>query len=90
MSKKLTREEKEEIKQVAHDLLDTLKAKRLVLDWRKKQLTHASVQLSIEERLDKLPQTYTPEIYQQKCQAVYKHVFDSYYGEEQSIYAMKA
>jgi len=90
LSKKLTREEKEEIKQVAQDLLDTLKAKRLVLDWRKKQQTRASVQLSIEERLDKLPQTYTPEIYQQKCQAVYQHVYDSYYGEEQSIYAMKA
>jgi len=87
---KLTHEEKEEIKQVAHDLLDTLKTERLVLDWRKKQQTRAGVQLSIEECLDKLPQTYTPEIYQQKCQTVYQHVYDSYYGEQHSIYAMKA
>jgi type I restriction enzyme R subunit len=86
---KLTRKEKEDVKQVAHDLLDTLKAERLVLDWRKKQQTRASVQLTIEEYLDKLPQTYIPEIYQQKCQVVYQHVYDSYYGEEKSIYAAK-
>jgi type I restriction enzyme R subunit len=86
---KLTRKEKEDVKQVAHDLLDTLKAERLVLDWRKKQQTRAGVQLTIEEYLDKLPQTYTSEIYQQKCQVVYQHVYDSYYGEKHSIYATK-
>ena len=34
---KLSRKEKEQVKQVAKELLDTLKAERLVLDWRKKQ-----------------------------------------------------
>jgi len=87
---KLTRQEKEDVKQVAHELLDTLKAEKLVLDWRKKQQTRAGVQLAIAQYLDKLPQIYTPEIYQQKCQVVYQHVYDAYYGEQHSIYAVKS
>ena len=33
---------------MAQELLDTLKAERLVLDWRKSQQTRAAVQLTIE------------------------------------------
>jgi type I restriction enzyme, R subunit len=84
---KLTRTEKEEVKAVSRELLDTLKAERLVLDWRKKQQTRAGVQLVIEQVLDKLPPIYSPELYQTKCSAVYQHVYDSYYGMGKSIYA---
>jgi type I restriction enzyme, R subunit len=87
---KLTRTEKEEVKKVAKELLDTLKAERLVLDWRKKQQTRAGVQLVIEQILDKLPSVYTPELYQTKCGAVYQHVYDSYYGPGKSIYAQSS
>jgi type I restriction enzyme R subunit len=87
---KLTRAEKEEVKKVARELLDTLKAERLVLDWRKRQQTRAGVQLTIEQVLDKLPSVYTPDLYQSKCSAVYQHVFDSYYGSGKSIYAMQS
>jgi len=85
---KLTRAEKEDVKKVARELLDTLKAERLVLDWRKKQQTRAGVQLTIGQILDKLPSVYTPELYQTKCSAVYQHVYDNYYGVGKSIYAM--
>jgi len=87
---KLTRAEKEEIKAVARELLDTLKAERLVLDWRKKQQTRAGVQLVIEQILDKLPSVYTPELYQTKCSAVYQHVYDNYYGPGKSIYGAQS
>jgi type I restriction enzyme R subunit len=87
---KLTRAEKEEVKSVARELLDTLKAERLVLDWRKKQQTRAGVQLVIEQILDKLPSVYTPELYQTKCSAVYQHVYDSYYGPGKSIYGAQS
>jgi len=87
---KLTRAEKEEVKEVARELLDTLKAERLVLDWRKKQQTRAGVQITIEQVLDKLPSIYTPELYQTKCNAVYQHVYDSYYGVGKSIYATQS
>lgn len=85
---KLTRAEKETVKKVAQELLDMLKAERLVLDWRKRQQTRAGVQLVIEQILDKLPSVYTPELYQVKCGAVYQHVYDNYYGMGKSIYSL--
>ena len=48
------------------------------------------MQLAIEEILDRLPGSYTPEIYRQKCQVVYQHVYDSYYGQGRSVYSMAA
>ena len=83
---KLTKAEKEQVKKVAKELLDTLKAERLVLDWRKRQQTRAGVQLVIEQTLDKLPSAYTPELYKAKCGVIYQHVYDSYYGVGQGIY----
>ena len=38
---KLNPKEREQVKQVAKELLDTLKAERIVLDWRKQQKTRA-------------------------------------------------
>ena len=42
---------------------------------------------TVKAVLDELPRAYTPEMYQQKCDTVYQHVYDSYQGEGQSIYA---
>jgi type I restriction enzyme R subunit len=36
--------------------------------------------------LDDLPRIYTPELYQEKCDRVYGHVFDCYQGEGKSVY----
>jgi type I restriction enzyme R subunit len=87
---KLTRKEEQEVKKTARELLETLKKEKLVLDWRKKQQTRADVKLSIELILDRLPRTFTPEIYTQKCEAVYQHVYDSYFGAERSVYQADA
>jgi type I restriction enzyme R subunit len=83
---KLTKKEREQVKRVARDLLDTLKAERLVLDWRKKQSARAAVQLEIEKALDQLPETYSRELYRHKCDVVYQHVYGSYYGSGRGIY----
>jgi len=83
----MTDKEKEEIKKVARMLLQTLKEAKLVLDWRKKQRTRADVYTTVKTVLDELPRSYTPELYQQKCDTVYQHVYDSYQGEGRSIYA---
>ena len=85
---KLTNKEGQQVKKVAHDLLETLKREKLVLDWRKRQQTRAAMRLSIEEMLDRLPQRYTPELYRQKCELVYQHVCDSYYGSGRSVYSV--
>ena len=83
----MTVKEKEEVKKVARTLLQTLKEAKLVLDWRKKQRSRADVFTTVKTVLDELPRAYTPELYQQKCDTVYQHVYDSYQGEGRSIYA---
>lgn len=83
---KMTKAEEQQVKKVAKDLLATLKRERLVLDWKKRQTTRAAVLVTIETVLDQLPRVYSPEIYQQKCQSVYQHVFDSYQEQNKSLY----
>jgi type I restriction enzyme R subunit len=75
---KLTKREEDEVKKVAKELLETLKQEKLVLDWRKKQQTRASVRLCIEDVLDHLPPTYSKDIYRGKCEIVYQHIFEAY------------
>ncbi|TWU02224.1 type I restriction endonuclease subunit R [Stieleria varia] len=83
----LTEKEKAEVKKVARMLLQTLKEAKLVLDWRKKQRTRADVYSTVKTVLDELPRAYSTELYEQKCDAVYQHIYDSYQGEGASIYA---
>lgn len=85
----LTEKEKTQVKKAARELLETLKNEKLVLDWRKKQRTRASVALKIQRYLDKhLPKTYTPTLFKQKCKTVFQHFYDNYYGDGNSIYQM--
>ncbi len=86
----LTEAERDEVKAVSKKLLDTLKQGKLVLDWRKRQQSRAAVRVTIEEILDELPECYTPKIYDQRCEAVYQHIYESYYGENDSIYRVAA
>jgi type I restriction enzyme R subunit len=84
----LTTEEREEVKKVAHHLLEKLR-KLLVLGWRQKISTRARVKIEIENALDAgLPRAYSKDLYQAKCSAVFEHVYQSYQGEGQSVYAM--
>ena len=84
---KLTKAEERDVKKVAKQLLETLKREKLVLDWKKRQSTRAAVRYTIETVLDELPRTFTPDLYQEKCESVYQHVFDSYSGQGTSLYA---
>ena len=76
----LTNQERQEVKDVAKELLETLKQDKLVLDWRKRQQSKAEVDTTIKDILDKLPRRYTVEIYEQKCQEIYQHIYESYSG----------
>jgi len=83
----LTTEEREEVKKIAHHLLEKLH-KLLVLGWRQKISTRARVKIEIENALDEgLPRAYSKELYEAKCSAVFEHVYQSYQGEGQSVYA---
>jgi hypothetical protein len=66
--------------------LSLIKKEKLVLDWKKRQATRAAVRYTVETMLDQLPRAYTPQIYEQKCEQIYQHVFDSYSGQGQGIY----
>ncbi len=80
--------DREKVKATARQLLTTLKAEKLVLDWRKRQQARAEVRVTIEKVLDKgLPRIYTPELFEQKTAAVFQHVYDAYYGGDRSVYA---
>lgn len=86
----LTDKERKEVKKVAHELLETLKQEKLVLDWRKRQQSRAKVRLTVEQLLaDRLPEKYTRQIFADKCNLVYQHIYDSYYGENRSVYTVR-
>ena len=68
--------------------LDNSFREKLVLDWRKRQRSRAEVRVTIEKMLDRgLPETYTRELFQEKTEAVFQHVYESYYGAGRGIYA---
>jgi len=77
------------VKKVAKALITKLKSEKLVLDWKKRQTTRAAVRYTIETMLDELPRTYSPELYQKKCDVIYQHVFDAYGGQGASLYAAR-
>jgi type I restriction enzyme R subunit len=83
----LSTEERAEVKKVARELLNHLK-QLLVLNWRQKSSARSQIKLAIEDTLDAgLPRAYTPELYQQKCSALFEHIFDSYPERETNVYA---
>lgn len=86
-SPELSTDERDEVKKVARELLVRLKS-MLVLNWRQKSTARSQLKLAIEDTLDLgLPRAYTPELYQQKCSAVFEHVFESYPEKDAGVYA---
>jgi type I restriction enzyme R subunit len=82
----LTAEERVELKKVAKDLLEKLK-QLLVLNWRQTVTARSRVKLAIEDMLDQgLPRAYTPDLYKQKCSAVFEHFYEAYGDKGVSLY----
>ncbi|MEO6061125.1 MAG: type I restriction enzyme endonuclease domain-containing protein, partial [Thermoflexales bacterium] len=81
-------DEREELKKIARTLLARLKD-LLVLNWRQKAAARSQIKLAIEDALDAgLPTAYTPALYQQKCAAVFEHVYESYPERDAGVYAV--
>jgi type I restriction enzyme R subunit len=75
------------VKKVARELLNRLKL-LLVLNWRQKSSSRSALRMAIEDTLDiGLPRAYSPEIYREKCSAVFEHVYESYPERDVGIYA---
>lgn len=83
----LSDKERAEVKKAARELLASLK-ELLVLNWRQKSAARSQLRLTIEDTLDTgLPRAYTPELYNQKCSALFEHVYESYPERNVGVYA---
>ncbi len=86
----LTTEERHEVKKVARELLNRLK-QLLVLNWRQKSGARAQLKLAIEDTLDTgLPRAYDKPLYEQKCFALFEHVYESYPERDMGVYVSLA
>ena len=86
----LNPDERTEVKKVTREMLARLK-QLLVINWRQKSSARSQVKLAIEDLLDTgLPRAYSPELYQQKCSAVFEHFYEAYPEAGNSVYAIGA
>lgn len=84
---KLSDEHRKKVLIVAKDLAAKLKAK-LVIEWKKKQEAKAAVKTFIKDVLDEgLPEVYDRKIYNEKCELIFQHIFETYGSEGASPYA---
>ncbi len=86
----LTKSQAADVKRIAKDLIEKLKDELLVLDWKKRQVTRARVEVCIQDELDELPTIYDRRLYADKCSRVYEHVFEKYQGDGVSVYEFAA
>ncbi|MBA2524955.1 MAG: type I restriction endonuclease subunit R [Pyrinomonadaceae bacterium] len=83
----LNADERAEVKKMTRELLARLK-QLLVLNWRQKSSARSRLKLAIEDVLDTgLPRVYDKPLYQQKCSAVFEHVYESYPERDSGVYA---
>ena len=83
----LTPEEVKAVKKVARSLLEAIQA-RLVLNWRDKQQARAGMMDSIKTTLDEgLPGGYNKELFDEKCDMVFQHVYESYAERTSNVYS---
>ena len=83
----LSEKERSQIKAVCRELLETLKQEKLVLDWRRKERALADVRYTMEIVFDRgLPEKYDEETYNEKCNAAFHHILNSYQGGGKSVY----
>jgi type I restriction enzyme, R subunit len=67
--------------------LERIKA-LLVLNWRHKSTARSQLKLAIEDVLDSgPPRIYDKPLYEQKCSALFEHVFESYPECDAGVYA---
>jgi len=59
----------------------------LVLDWKKKEQAKADLRVAIRRVLDdELPEVYGREIFDEKREAIYEHIYASFGNEGESVY----
>lgn len=86
----LSSDERTEVKKVAHALLEKMRS-LLVIGWRQRVTARAKVRMAIEDVLDEgLPLPYGKGEYENKCAAVFEHLYESYQGDGKSVFSEAA
>ncbi|MEA3447419.1 MAG: type I restriction endonuclease subunit R [Bacteroidota bacterium] len=87
----LTEKERDEVKNVAKQTLENLKAEKLKIErWRESTQLRAQVKTAIYDVLLRLPQEAYPETeVDEKTDLIYQHIFASYPGGGMSVYDNK-
>lgn len=90
--KELNSKELKEVKKVAQQTLDKLKAEKLNIDrWRESRQITAQVKSAIYDNLLWLPQeAYNDDDVSQRTISVYQHIYSNYYGGGKSVYQKSA
>lgn len=82
----LTKAEETQVKKVCKALLTTLRAEKLVLDWRSKAQAKAGVRAYIEEVFDEmLPDAYDRRLFAEKCELTFQHVIERFADPELNV-----
>ena len=82
----LTEGEMRQVRTAAQRLLSFVE-QTLVPDWKKKEETKGAVMVSIRNVLDdELPEAYGREIFDEKRQAIYEHIYASFGNDGHSAY----
>jgi len=87
----LSDKERDEVKKVSKQTLETLKAEKLKVErWRESTQLRAQVKTAIYDTLLRLPQEpYPDNEVDEKTNVIYQHIFTNYYGGGKSIYNVK-
>ncbi|AMQ57081.1 type I restriction endonuclease subunit R [Algoriphagus sanaruensis] len=90
--KELGPKEKNEVKKIAQQTLDKLKAEKLKIErWRESRQITAQVKGMIYDNLLWLPQeVYSDEEVSLKTVSVYQHIYTNYFGGGKSVYQRSA
>lgn len=81
----LSAKDRQAVKKLAAELPKKI-AGKLVIDWRKSQMKRAGVRVAIKTVLRDLPEAYDEAAHEKAVEAVYEHVFESYWGQGKSKY----
>jgi type I restriction enzyme R subunit len=87
----LTDKERDEVKKIAKQTLETLKAEKLKVErWRESTQLRAQVKTAIYDTLLWLPkEPYSENEVEEKTNVIYQHIFTNYYGGGKSVYNIK-
>lgn len=90
--KELDEKEIKQVKKVAKETLDKLKAEKLNIErWRESRSITAQVKGMIYDNLLWLPQeSYSDDEVSLKSVSVYQHIYSNYYGGGKSVYQLSA